>query len=150
MVERLVHAELQGYRVFEPACHGRLKSQIEWFKDVDFGIILRSIEFWTRWMTKEPYERSGTSSGSSWRLKQSGRDEIERYFATLSEPNAKYRKESSKAKTLPRYNLRPRPAANASLDGSNLSKSWNFFAVAKWTCRLQTITDQAEFLHYHN
>ena len=118
-VERLVHADLQDYRVFEPACHGCLKSHIEWFKDVDFEIILKSIEFWTQWIMKEPYD----VCGSQRRLKQEGKNELLQYCARLSGAKARGREASSTTRTSPRYNLRRRTAANTSQDGSSPTKS---------------------------
>lgn len=54
-IEQLIHADLKDYRVFEPACYGCFKTHNEWFKGVDLKVILSRIEFWTQWISTEPY-----------------------------------------------------------------------------------------------
>lgn len=74
-VERLIHADLKDYRVFQPACHSCLTSHNEWFTNVDFEVILERIEFWCQWISKEPYtEDSGL-------LKEDARKQLPRLLS---------------------------------------------------------------------
>ena len=90
-VERLVHADLSGYRVYEPTCRTCRKSHKEWFKDVDLPLIIERIETWSKWISEEPYEKAG----SEWRLTDKGRDSLP-LAINPHDPLP------------PRYNLRPR------------------------------------------
>lgn len=66
-VERLIHADLKDYRVFEPACRGCWKSHIEWFTGVDIEVVREKIEFWSQWASNKPYERN---KEGKWLLKE--------------------------------------------------------------------------------
>jgi hypothetical protein len=86
--EKLIHADLKDYRVFEPACYGCLKSHNEWFRDVDFEIILGRIEFWTQWISKEPYElkKGYDLKKGKWLLKDDAKEEL---MHTVSDSHAR-------------------------------------------------------------
>ena len=105
-VERLVHAELDEYRVKEFGCHGCGGNHDEWFERVHFDVIVESIEFWTEWIMKEdgPYEEVE----STWRLKEDAKKELPELCSRLSVVKAK----ESKAK--PRRKPRPRTARRTS------------------------------------
>ena len=102
-VEKLVHAELSDFRVFEPVCRSCSKSHKEWFKGVDLPFIVKKIEAWSQWISEEPYEKVD----NQWCLTEKGKDSI---------PTAMVRKScrdpetsaSRPAKVSPRYNLRHR------------------------------------------
>ena len=108
-LERLVHAELNDYRVEEKCCRGCRKSHREWFK-VDLKLIKKSIRFWTDWLMKGQYEEVE----SKWHLREDARNELPQLCTKLSVVNA----EESKAKSITisprRYNLRPRVAKRSS------------------------------------
>lgn len=90
-VERLVHADLSIYRVYEPTCRTCGKRHEEWFKDVNLPLVIERIEAWSKWISEEPYEKVG----SKWRLTDKGRDTL----PLAMNPNHSLP---------PRYNLRPR------------------------------------------
>ncbi|MCJ1314500.1 hypothetical protein MMC25_008182 [Agyrium rufum] len=58
-VESLVQADLQDYRVFEPACQACFKSHIEWFRDMHLDLVIERIRLWEEWMAKCPYRKIG-------------------------------------------------------------------------------------------
>ena len=64
-VEKLIHTEFANQRVSEPACHGCGKAHIEWFRDLDLGLVIQRIEAWSKWIGKSPYEYRG----GAWQLK---------------------------------------------------------------------------------
>ena len=98
-IEKLIYIEFRHYRVFEPACHGCLKQHIEWFKNVHLLVIFQSIEFWSQWTAKKPYDSWGN-------LKRNGKKEIRQYFAELREASEHDEKEKSPTRTPPRTSPR--------------------------------------------
>lgn len=64
-VEKLLHAEFEEHRVFEPFCHGCGGKHIEWFRGLNLDLVIKRIEVWTEWIMKEPYEEHL----GSWHLK---------------------------------------------------------------------------------
>ena len=100
-VEKLVHAELLNYRVFEPACRTCLKSHIEWFRGVNLAFVVKRIEVWSQWMSEGPYQKVGRK----WELTQEGRESMPK----IADPNSCREPEvRAKLPTNPprRYNLR--------------------------------------------
>lgn len=110
-LERLVHADLNDFRVFEPFCRGCHKCHIEWFKGVDFETVLKKIEFWTNWMMKDPYKEDG----HEWLLTENAENEVEHFYAQSREPNTSA-KQASVPRTPLRRRLRPRPTTRPSQD----------------------------------
>ena len=115
-LERLVHAELKDYRVEEECCRGCFRNHQEWFKGVDFKIILKSIEFWTKWLMKEHGQYEEVKG--KWLLKEDAKNELPQLCAELSVAKAKESKEKSIGITPRRHNLRPRMAKTSSSHGS--------------------------------
>ena len=100
-VEKLVHAELLNYRVFEPACRTCLKSHIEWFRGVNLAFVVKRIEVWSQWISEGPYQKVGRK----WKLTQEGRESMPK----IADPNSCREAEvRAKLPTNPphRYNLR--------------------------------------------
>lgn len=93
-MEQLIHADLKDYRVFEPACHGCLKSHNEWFGGVEFEVILERIKFWTQWISKGPYE----NDKGRWLLREDFKKELPQLY-TMSNGHARKMKERLMART---------------------------------------------------
>ena len=109
-LERLVHAELKKYRVKEYGCHGCSGNHDEWFQDVDLKVILKSIAFWTKWITREPYKEVK----GEWLLREDAEEELPQLCTGLSVVNAQESKATSITITPRRHNLRPRVAKRSS------------------------------------
>lgn len=88
-LEKIVHAELRDYRVYEQKCRGCNGKHIEWFKDVERETILECIDFWTRWIMDEPYEKKGREQ---WHLKQDLTCKLAQICITRSELHAQRKK----------------------------------------------------------
>lgn len=107
-LERLVHAELDDYRVKEKRCRGCKRGHDEWF-NVEYKLIEKSIAFWTEWIRKRPYEKVK----GRWRLKEDARKELPQLCTKLSVVIAKESKETSTTISPPRYNFRRRSATRS-------------------------------------
>ena len=93
-LERLVHADLNDFRVFETLCRSCQTCHIEWFKDVKFETVLEKIEFWTNWMMKRPYK----NNGRQWLLSAEAQQEVQEY-STRSTDSTSRAKQASMPRT---------------------------------------------------
>ena len=109
-VEKLIHTEFQEYRVFEPFCRGCGHKHIEWFRGLDLGLVIRRIEAWTEWITKEPYEEKL----GSWRLKDRLELALPQICTAPDETNSPKKGNASGRRESPRYHLRHRRAQGSS------------------------------------